>query len=111
MIDPDKEAFSTAPHDDEYGRLHGEESDMLHDADQHDGPSGSHYDGGESAYGGSYGGGGYVPPTVHDEPTGYAGAGHNEPTSYGGAGHDGPPEYGNAAAGRAQFPNARYDDV
>lgn len=129
MIDPDKEAFSAGAHDghdDEYAPVH-EEHDMLHDADHHDGLSSSHYDdgvdeqyggggsaygaGGGSAYGAgsgsgsAYGAGSYVPPTVHDEPTGYGGAGmmHDEPTGYGGAPamHD----------GRAQFPSARYDNV
>jgi hypothetical protein len=116
MIDPDKEAFSAAPHDDEYGPMHGQEHEMLHDA-EHDEPSESHYDG----YGG---GGGYVPPTVHDEPTGYgaeptgyggAGALHDEPTGYGGAGVE-PTRYGGAGGigghdGRAQFPSARYDNL
>ncbi|TVY92219.1 hypothetical protein LAWI1_G003054 [Lachnellula willkommii] len=114
MIDPDKEAFSAGAHghDDEYAPVQGEH-DMLHDADHHDASS-SHYDdgadeqygGGGSAYGAgggsAYGAGGYVPPTVHDEPTGYGGAGmmHDEPTGYGGA-----------PAGRAQFPTARYDNL
>ncbi|TVY38037.1 hypothetical protein LSUB1_G005278 [Lachnellula subtilissima] len=119
MIDPDKEAFSAGAHDghdDEYAPVH-EEQDMLHDADHHDGQSSSHYDegeqygGGGSAYGAgsgsgsAYGAGSYVPPTVHDEPTGYGGAGmmHDEPTGYGGA-----PAMHN---GRAQFPSARYDNV
>jgi len=130
MIDPDKEAFSAGAHDghdDEYAPVH-EEQDMLHDADRHDASS-SHYDDGEQYGGGgggsAYGAGSYVPPTVHDEPTGYGGAGmmHNEPTGYGGAPamHEGagmmynePAEYGGAPAmhdGRVQFPSARYDNV
>lgn len=107
MIDPDKEAFSTAPHDDEYAPVHHDEHDEA-------GPSGSAYGSGVGAhheeerydgYGGS--GGGYVPPTVHDEPTGYGGA-HD--TGYAGAGGYGA---GGAAggSGRAQFPSAPYSNV
>ena len=106
MIDPDKEAFSAAPHGDEYEPVHGQEHEMLHDV-EHEGVP---YDGGEGHYGGGSGsgyGGGYVPPTVHDEPTGYGGAGglggHSEPTGYGGAGA--------VNNGRVQFPSARYDDL
>jgi len=91
MIDPDKEAFSTAPHDDEYAPVHNIDDHEIHDM--------------ESGYGGeqsqassfpSYGGG-YVSPSAHDEPTAY--------TSYSAAGGRTP------SPGRAQFPSANYDNV
>ncbi|TVY55863.1 hypothetical protein LSUE1_G008701 [Lachnellula suecica] len=115
MIDPDKEAFSTAPHDDEYAPVHhtDEEHEDIHNSVPQYGSQGSRYGGGEpqfgsqeshyggaaeSHYDGSYSGaGGYVPPTVHDEPTGYSGAGMGS--------------LGSNSNGRAQFPSARYDNV
>jgi hypothetical protein len=95
-IDPDKEAFSTAPHDDEYA--------PVHNTDDHEIPdhAGSSYAG--ESMGSRYGasspsfGGGYVPPSVHDEPTGYTGYSGAAPV------HTGP-------GGRVQFPDARYDNV
>jgi len=98
-IDPDKEAFSTAPHDDEYA--------PVHNADEHeiaDHAEGSGYGPGPSSSMGnrydasSYTSGGYVPPQVHDEPTGY--------TGYSGAG-----SVNTSVGGRVQFPDARYDNV
>lgn len=100
MIDPDKEAFSTAPHD-EYA--------PVHDTDEHEAESS--YSGAHSApaFGGgdrydtnlpNYGGGSgmaYVSPEVHDEDMGYSG-------TYGGAPN---PQVG----GRVQFPDGRYDTV
>lgn len=94
MIDPDKEAFSTAPHDDEYA--------PVHDADDHEHEVPG-YSGGESSQMGagyedpapSYGG--YAPPRVDDE-TAYAG--------YSGAQS---PQIG--PTGRLQFPTARYDNA
>lgn len=107
MIDPDKEAFSTAPHEDEYAPVH----DTDDHTDDHDsisgshpsnygaGPSTTHFgDGSQSSrYDGGYSGG-YVPPTVHDESTSYTGYAGSS-TSAGTAG------------GRTQFPQARYDNV
>jgi hypothetical protein len=100
MIDPDKEAFSTAPHDDEYAPVHNVDEHEIHDLDPMQpqygaGPSSSHL-GDEPSYSGGYGGG-YVPPTVHDENTSYSG--------YSGA--TGTSDVG----GRVQFPHARYDNV
>ena len=104
MIDPDKEAFSTAPHD-EYA--------PVHDTDEHEAESsysaahanpmfggGDRYDMNLPSYGASGNGSGlaYVSPQVHDENTGYGGA-------YGGGGLN--PQVG----GRVQFPEARYDNV
>lgn len=87
-IDPDKEAFSTAPHVDEYAPVHNTDDPEV-------GPSGIHYgsdhEHGQEGYSGSYGGG-YVPPQVHDEPTEYGGT-------------------QGAYDGRAQFPTGRYDNA
>lgn len=97
MIDPDKEAFSTAPHDDEYA--------PVHNADEHEIPDyheGSNY--GQSSVGSRqdvpsfHGGGGYVPPQVHDEPTGYTG-------------YTGAAPVNTTVGGRVVFPDARYDNV
>jgi len=94
-IDPDKEAFSTAPHDDEYAPVHNTDD---HD---HDAP-GSSYAGPSSTMGSSYdtntGYSGYVPPHVGDEPSGYQG--------YSGSG-----PINSSAGGRLNFPEARYDNV
>lgn len=98
MIDPDKEAFSTAPHDDEYA--------PVHNTDEHEIPDhaeGSAYSAGPSSMGNrydapSYTSGGYVPPQVHDEPTGYTGYSGSAPVNTG-------------FGGRVQFPDARYDNV
>ncbi len=96
-IDPDKEAFSTAPHDDdEYVPVHNAEDHELPDYE-----AGSAYAGGSglsmsSRHDTAYGG--YTPPSVHDESTGYTGyAPAARPTS--------------SVGGRVQFPDARYDNV
>ncbi len=95
MIDPDKEAFSTAPHDDEYA--------PVHNVDEHELPDHGHsaYGAGPSSEGGygapSYTTGGYQPPQVHDEPTGYTGYTGSAPVNAG-------------PGGRLQFPDARYDN-
>jgi len=98
MIDPDKEAFSTAPHDDEYAPVHNVDEHEL--PDHHEG---SGYGAGSSSVGGgydapSYTSGGYQPPQVHDEPTGYTGYTGSAPVNTG-------------PGGRLQFPDARYDNV
>lgn len=97
MIDPDKEAFSTAPHDDEYA--------PVHNADEHEIPDhvgGNGYGAGSSMESRfdtpSYTSGGYVPPQVHDEPTGYTGYSGSAPVNTG-------------VGGRVQFPDGRYDTV
>jgi hypothetical protein len=95
-IDPDKEAFSTAPHDDEYAPVHNTDDHEIPDG--YGGPSGSvssRYDGASSP---SYAGGsGYAPSTVHDEPTGYTGYSGTAPVS--------------SEGGRVHFPDARYGNV
>lgn len=92
-IDPDKEAFSTAPHDDDYAR--------VHNTDDHDDAAGSSYRPAESTIGSSYetntGYSGYVPPSVDDEPSGYQGY-----TPSSGPVNTGP-------GGRLNFPDARYN--
>ncbi|KAH8679627.1 hypothetical protein BGZ60DRAFT_427950 [Tricladium varicosporioides] len=112
MIDPDKEAFSTAPHDDEYAPVHSmDDHEVLHDAGGPNyggssygggisesselGAGGSHVGSQSSRYDGGYGGSsGYVPPSVHDDNTSY--------TGYAGASSVG------SSGGRAQFPTAPY---
>jgi hypothetical protein len=67
MIDPDREAFSTALHDDEYARVQMAE----HDEGQHEAPDGGH-SGGQGYQNVSYGrsgrSGNYAPPSVTDAP-------------------------------------------
>lgn len=93
-IDPDKEAFSTTPHDDEYAAVHNTDD---HDLPEYGaGPSGSYGSRNDGASSPSYVGG-YVPPTVHDEPTGYTGYSGSAPV--------------NTIGGRVQFPDGRYDDI
>jgi len=97
MIDPDKEAFSTAPQDDEYA--------PVHNVDEHELPDheGGAYGTGPSSVGSrydapSYTSGNYVQPQVQDEPTGYTGYTGSAPVNTG-------------PGGRLQFPDARYDNV
>jgi hypothetical protein len=94
MIDPDKDAFSTAPHGDEYVAVHDSDEHEIHDMHQQQ-PVHDSYD--PPTYGGS---GGYVPPSVSEDTayTGYSGT-HNAQA----------PVVGDN--GRVQFPNARYDNV
>lgn len=95
-IDPDKEAFSTAPHDDEYAPVHNTD-DHEHDAGGSSyGPAGSNVG---SAYDSNTGYSGYVPPSAHDEPSGYQGY-----TPESGPINAGP-------SGRLNFPDGRYDNV
>jgi hypothetical protein len=93
MIDPDKDAFSTAPHDDEYVAVHNTDEHEIHDMGQ---PANTHAD----AYDSPTYGGAYVPPTVSDDMgyTGYAGA----------QGRQSPQVDDN---GRVQFPNGRYNEL
>jgi hypothetical protein len=108
MIDPDKDAFSTAPHDDEYVAVHNTDDHEIHDLPTHQGG----YD--APTYGGNntpptYGGtpapysGAYQPPTVEDSGyTGYQGGFQAE------AGRQSPQV---GSDGRVHFPNARYAEV
>lgn len=98
MIDPDKDAFSTAPHDDEYAPVNSNDDTELgggrfggrHSPDPLATPSEV-----PSYAAPSYHSNGYVPPTVHDEPTGYS-------SNYGAnTSHD----------GRATFPTGRYENL
>lgn len=98
VIDPDKDAFSTAPHDDEYAPVHNTDDHEL----GHGGYGGRHSPDPLSApsevpsYNApSYHSGAYAPPTVHNEPTGYTGY------NGGAASND----------GRATFPTGRYDNL
>lgn len=111
QIDPDKEAFSTAPHD-EYAPVHNiEDHDVLHDAHNIGGPQ---YNGGASSpslggsqssrYDGDYNSG-YVPPSVHDD-TSYQGYGGPAPVAYSAQAPQGSV---GSAGGRAQFPSASYN--
>lgn len=95
QIDPDKEAFSTAPHDDEYAPVHDTDDHDLHDMDGYGGSTGegSRYDmGGSTAYTSTMG-------HDHDDLTsGYGGS------SYGGGSTIGP-------SGRVKFPEGNYTEV
>jgi len=96
MIDPDKDAFSTAPHDDEYVAVHHTDDDLeIHDLPGAGAHSNSSYDAPPMH------GGGYAPPSVSDEGyTGYTGAQ--------GLGRQSPQVGEN---GRIKFPEGRYGDV
>jgi len=97
QIDPDKDAFSTAPHDDEYAPIHNadEEHEIPNTYAGPSGSMGSRFDGGDTSppvYSG-----GYVPPHVSED-TGYTGYSGAAPVSSG-------------PGGRVQFPDARYDNI
>jgi len=94
MIDPDKDAFSTAPHDDDYAPVNNNDDTEI----------GGRFGASDSlatpsevpSYGTpSYHSNGYIPPSVHDEPTGY--------TGYSGA--------NTSNDGRATFPTGRYENL
>jgi len=99
QIDPHKDAFSTAPGDDEYAPIHTNE----HEHEIPDTTGG--YGGGAGSYSSRHDqdlhppgisfSGGYVPPRVDDEESGYG-------DGYGAGG---------AAGGRVQFPEGRYEHV
>lgn len=88
-IDPDKEAFSTAPHD-EYAPIHTMDHEEAGNGLGYNGESSEQprYDANAPAYSG---GGIYMPPQVHDENTAYSGYGGQETPK------------------RAQFPAGNYD--
>ncbi|ESZ93690.1 hypothetical protein SBOR_5930 [Sclerotinia borealis F-4128] len=106
MIDPDKEAFSTAPHDDEYAPVHHAEEHEEHELHDDGYPGGNFVgrvhspDYEPSSYGGSYA----ATSTAHHDDleastayTGYSASG------YGGS--------QNSRTGRAQFPTGNYDNI
>lgn len=121
MIDPDREAFSTAPHD-EYAPVHMNDSSHQHDDDDDEmhgsaeGSSSAPYDptsyssggggGAGTAYTGATGmgrGAGrvvYAPPTVSDVGAGYRRYGAEDLEQ---GGYDG------GEAGRVRFPAGNYD--
>lgn len=118
-IDPDKDAFSTAPHDDEYAPVHNiDDHDHELDHNNLNGPlspggyGSSSYD--HPSYGGSASGsaapayGAYAPPPPED--TGYHSGGEPQGyTGYMGATGRQSPVIGDN--GRVHFPQARYDNV
>jgi hypothetical protein len=115
-IDPDREAFSTAPHDDEYAPVHMNDKDhhddMHHEMDNGEGSSTVPYDptshvaGQVTSYGGAAGvgrGAGrvvYAPPTVSDVGTGYRRYGADD-LEHGG--------YDAGEAERVRFPAGNYN--
>ena len=135
MIDPDKDAFSTAPHDDEYAPVQHDDHEIpIHSiggpleshnynssSSRYDEPSniggglGGHSYNEPSAIGGGHGassyeppsyGGGYIPPTVSED-TSYGGYGGSHDTGY--IGGNTAPTVGDN--GRVHFPAARYDNL
>jgi len=119
MIDPDREAFSTAPHDDEYAPVgmndkdhtHGQHDDMHHEMDSGEGSSNIPYDPTSYGAGGtSYAGAGtagrgagrvvYAPPTVSDVGAGYRNYGEDD-LEHGG--------YDEGEPTRVRFPAANYN--
>ena len=119
MIDPDKDAFSTAPHD-EYAPVHNvDDHDAVHETHDTSIPSyggpisnPQFTDDSSNPYGGS---GGYMPPSVHDDNTSYLGysgesvapAYSSQPPSV--VGYSGQSGSVGSAGGRAQFPHASYN--
>ena len=118
MIDPDREAFSTAPHDDEYAPVHMNDKDhhgddMHHEMDGSDGSASTAYDPtsyGDGGLGTSYTGPAgagrgagrviYAPPTVSDAGTGYRSYGEDDLEAGGYDGHE---------TGRVRFPAGNYN--
>ncbi|KFY50630.1 hypothetical protein V496_09268 [Pseudogymnoascus sp. VKM F-4515 (FW-2607)] len=103
MIDPDREAFSTTPHDDEYAPVHGNDKDELDRLGRFD----SELAGGSSSH--------PFEPASYDNAYARPGADDDEHESPYSGGYrpstvqpDTDTSYGGAAAGRAQFPNAPY---
>jgi hypothetical protein len=95
MIDPDRDAFSTAPHDDEYAPVHMNDNDGHHEME---GGEAGHYD--PVSYGDEGAGRPYMPPTVSDADTSYHSYGVEHP-SHMGYGEDVEPE-------RVHFPAGNY---
>ncbi|KAG9248224.1 hypothetical protein BJ878DRAFT_489092 [Calycina marina] len=126
MIDPDKDAFSTAPHDDVYAPVQHDDHEIHNmggPLDSHNYNSAPTYDGPPQIPGGAYseasnmggglgghtyeshGAGRYVSPSVEEETAYNPYGGHD--TSY--RGHSPAPVVGDN--GRVHFPAARYDNV
>lgn len=100
MIDPDREAFSTAPHDDEYAPVHTNDRDdnAHHEMDGGEGSSSTRpYDPTTYASGPRVV---YAPPTVSDVSTSYRQYG-DEPPSHSG--------YDDEETGRVRFPAGNYN--
>jgi hypothetical protein len=113
MIDPDREAFSTAPHDDEYAPVHANDKDpddMHHEMDGGEGSSvpydpTSYAGGAGTSYVGAGAGRGagrvvYAPPTVSDVGTAYRRYGEDD-LEVGG--------YEEGEPGRVRFPAGNYN--
>lgn len=103
MIDPDREAFSTTPHDDEYAPVHANDKDELDRLGRFD----SELAGGSSSH--------PFEPASYDNAYARPGADDDDHESPYSGGYrpstvqpDTDTSYGGAAAGRAQFPNAPY---
>lgn len=102
MIDPDREAFSTAPHDDEYAPVHGNDKDELDRLGRFD----SELGGGSSSH--------PFEPASYDNAYARPGADDEHESPYSGGYRpstvepDTDTSYGGATGGRAQFPNAPY---
>ena len=94
MIDPDRDAFSTAPHD-EYAPVHDTDDHDIHDVTGYSGAQ-------PSTVGGGYGNtpiyGAYAAPRVEDEDTTYPGYSGVQSPNVG-------------PTGRLHFPDARYENV
>lgn len=106
MIDPDREAFSTAPHDDEYAPIHANDKDD----NDHLGRFESEVGAGRQPYEPASYENGYTRPQVddeHDMPN-YSGAssvGGYRPST---VEPDADTSYTGANGGRVQFPHAPY---
>ncbi|KFX95522.1 hypothetical protein O988_05767 [Pseudogymnoascus sp. VKM F-3808] len=103
MIDPDREAFSTLPHDDEYAPVHGNDKDEIDRLGRFDSEMG----GGSSSHPfepASYDNA-YARPGNDDDDTLYSSAPSYRPAT---VEPDTDTSYGGAKAGRVQFPNAPY---
>lgn len=102
MIDPDREAFSTLPHDDEYAPVHGNDKDDLDRLGRFDSEMG----GGSSSH--------PFEPASYDNAYARPGADEEHESPYSGnyrpttVTPDTDTSYGGSAGGRAQFPNAPY---
>lgn len=103
MIDPDREAFSTAPHDDEYAPVQDNDKDELDRLGRFDAEMGS---GSNHPYEPASYDNAYARPHVEDEddaPT-YSAAGYRPNTVE----PDADTSYAGANGGKAQFPHAPY---
>ena len=93
MIDPDRDAFSTAPHDDEYAPVHMNDKDNDPHHEMAGESSVPQYD--PVSYGGHPA---YAPPTVSED-TAYHSYGQQQPLST---------SYGDVEAGPVRFPAGNY---